>query len=70
MQFGESIKDFPAVFIRAPYIEDFGRGVEILSQLDGKIVGVRYQKQIGLAFHPEMTEDRRIHEEFLKMVLD
>lgn len=70
LQFGESIKDFPAVFIRAPYIEDFGRGVEILSQLDGKIVGVRYQKQIGLAFHPEMTEDRRIHEEFLKMVLD
>ncbi|MBQ1688620.1 MAG: pyridoxal 5'-phosphate synthase glutaminase subunit PdxT [Lachnospiraceae bacterium] len=62
------IKNYPMTFIRAPYITDISDGVETLSTIDGKIVAVKYQKQIGLAFHPEMTNDLRIHEAFLKVV--
>ena len=63
--FGE-IEHFPMRFIRAPYIEKIFRPeVEILSVTDGKITAVRYQNQFGVAFHPELTEDLRIHQEFL-----
>lgn len=62
------LKEFPLTFIRAPYITQIGEDVEILSTIDQKIVGVKYKKQIGLAFHPEMTDDLRIHKEFLKLV--
>lgn len=61
-------EDFPMVFIRAPYISEAGDGVEVLAEVDGKIVGVRYGKQIGLAFHPEISEDVRIHREFLESI--
>ncbi|MBQ3783534.1 MAG: pyridoxal 5'-phosphate synthase glutaminase subunit PdxT [Lachnospiraceae bacterium] len=62
------LKEFPLTFIRAPYITQIGEDVEILSTIDQKIVGVKYKNQIGLAFHPEMTDDLRIHKEFLKLV--
>lgn len=42
-------------------------GVEVLAKVDGRIVAVRYENQIGTAFHPELDEDDRIHEMFLKM---
>ena len=57
----------PMTFIRAPYIAEVGPGVEVLSQVDGRIVGVRYGNQIGLAFHPELDGDTTIHERFLEM---
>ena len=60
--------DFPLVFIRAPYITENREDVNVLSVVDGKVVGVRYKNQIGLAFHPEMTSDSRIHESFLRKV--
>ena len=41
---------------------------EILTVVDGNTVGVRYKNQIGLAFHPEMTEDTRVHEYFIDLV--
>lgn len=62
------IKDFPEVYIRAPIIVDVSSGVSVLSMAGDDIVGVRYNRQIGLAFHPEMTEDTRIHEMFLRML--
>lgn len=62
------IADFPLVFIRAPYITERRGDVNVLSTVDGNIVGVEYKNQIGLAFHPEMTSDRRIHESFLRKV--
>ncbi|SEF98641.1 pyridoxal 5'-phosphate synthase glutaminase subunit PdxT [Lachnospira multipara] len=66
-----AIKDFPLCFIRAPYVKEcLSKDVEVLSVVDDKIVGVKYKNQIGLAFHPEMTTDKRIHEEFLKLVLE
>lgn len=63
-----TIEDFPMTFIRAPYITDASNDVTILSTIDDNIVGVRYQNQIALAFHPEVTDDLRIHELFLEIV--
>ena len=62
------IADFPLVFIRAPYITEHRGDVNVLSTVDGNVVGVEYKNQIGLAFHPEMTSDSRIHESFLRKV--
>lgn len=59
---------FKAVFIRAPYIEKAGPGVEILAKHDGKIVMARQGNILVSAFHPELTDDNRIHRYFLDMV--
>lgn len=63
------LDDFPLVFIRAPYITDTASDVKILTTVDGHIVGVEYQNQTGLAFHPEMTEDTRIHQRFIHSIV-
>lgn len=62
------ITDYPHVFIRAPYITKISPDVKLLSVVDGNMVGVEYKNQIGLAFHPELTNDDRIHNYFLKKV--
>jgi len=59
------VGNFQMTFIRGPYIEETGDGVETLAVVDDKIVGVRYKNQVGLSFHPEMGQDLRIHEYFL-----
>lgn len=58
----------PMTFIRAPYIESCENGVEVLAEVDGRIVAARYKNQLGIAFHQEVTKDTRVHEYFLKMV--
>ena len=64
-------KPFPAVFIRAPFIENCENGVEILARLkDNKIVATRQGKLLATAFHPELTNDLRFHQYFLDMVLE
>ena len=63
-----NISDFPLVFIRAPYITNVSPDVTVLTSVDYNIVGVEYKNQIGLAFHPEMTDDDRIHRLFLNKV--
>ena len=55
-------------FIRAPYIESVQDGVEILAKTDGQIVAVQYQNQIAVSFHPELTDDTRLHQRFLEMI--
>lgn len=55
-------------FIRAPYIEAAGPGVEVLSETDGHITAVRYGQQLALAFHPEVGHDTRLHEAFLNLI--
>ena len=59
-------------FIRAPYIESIGEGVQVLAKVDGKIVAAQYGKQLALAFHPELdtAESTAVHEYFLKMCGD
>lgn len=64
----KGIGTFPMTFIRAPYIEQAADNVEVLAKVDGNIVAVRYQKQIGLSFHPELSEDTRIHRMFLDSI--
>ncbi|MFN2528850.1 MAG: pyridoxal 5'-phosphate synthase glutaminase subunit PdxT [Candidatus Baltobacteraceae bacterium] len=59
---------FPAIFIRAPWIERTGPGVEVLASVDGHGVLVRQGHMLGSSFHPEMGPDRRVHKYFLNMV--
>jgi 5'-phosphate synthase pdxT subunit len=64
---------FPAVFIRAPWVESVGPAVEVLATVDrgadeGTIVAVRQGSLLATAFHPELTGDLRIHELFVEMV--
>ncbi|MDE6059643.1 MAG: pyridoxal 5'-phosphate synthase glutaminase subunit PdxT [Clostridia bacterium] len=59
---------YPAVFIRAPYIEKIGKGVEILAEHEGKIVAARQGNMLACAFHPELTEDLRMHAYFSDIV--
>jgi pyridoxal 5'-phosphate synthase pdxT subunit len=56
------------VFIRAPWIENAGEEVEILAEHDGHPVLARQGRIIVAAFHPELTDDTRIHERFLQLV--
>jgi len=59
-----------AVFIRAPYIEKAGENVEVLAIVNHKIVIARQGKLLVTAFHPELTDDDRIHKYFISMVND
>ena len=56
-----------AVFIRAPWIEDSGPGVEILAEVDGHPVVAREGNMLVAAFHPELTDDLRLHALFLAL---
>ncbi len=56
------------VFIRAPWIEDAGPDVEILAEHDGHPVLARQGRYLVAAFHPELTDDTRVHEKFLQLV--
>lgn len=59
---------FPAVFIRAPVIVECGPAVEVLSAIDEGIVMARQGNLLVTAFHPEITDDLRVHQYFLEMV--
>jgi len=62
-------KPYPAVFIRAPFVEHVGDGVEILARLsDGTAVAARQGNLLALSFHPELTADLRLHAYFLEIV--
>jgi 5'-phosphate synthase pdxT subunit len=50
-----------AVFIRAPWVEERGPGVEVLAEVDGHPVAVRQGNVLAVAFHPELTPDDRLH---------
>jgi 5'-phosphate synthase pdxT subunit len=58
----------PMTFIRAPYIERAGENVEILAEVEGKIVAARQGNQLVTAFHPELDEDPSVHKLFLSMI--
>ena len=57
-----------AVFIRAPWVEDHGSGVEVLAELDGHPVAVRDGNLLAVAFHAELTDDSRLHAYFMAKV--
>jgi pyridoxal 5'-phosphate synthase pdxT subunit len=79
--FGRQVRSFEAdveldgegepvrgVFIRAPRIREVGAGVEVLGELDGEPVLVRDGRLLLASFHPELTDDTRVHELFLELV--
>ncbi len=62
-------KPFPGIFIRAPKIESCAGDVEVLARLnDDTIVAARQGKLLATAFHPELTDDLRLHRYFLEMI--
>ena len=61
-------KTYSAVFIRAPIIEKVGDNCKVLAKIDNKIVMVKQGKILALSFHPELTEDLRIHKYFLDII--
>jgi pyridoxal 5'-phosphate synthase pdxT subunit len=79
--FGRQVKSFEAdldiddggeplraVFIRAPWLEEAGPDVEVLAEVDGHPVLAREGRLLVAAFHPELTDDTRVHERFLNIV--
>jgi 5'-phosphate synthase pdxT subunit len=57
-----------ALFIRAPWVESAGRDVEVLGRTGDKIVAVRQQSLLATAFHPELSDDLRVHRLFGEML--
>jgi 5'-phosphate synthase pdxT subunit len=56
------------VFIRSPRVRELGHGMEVLGELDGEPVLVRDGRLLLASFHPELTDDTRVHELFLEMI--
>jgi 5'-phosphate synthase pdxT subunit len=61
-------RPYRAVFIRAPAIVRVGEGVDVLARVGENIVAARQNSIMALAFHPELTDDLRFHDIFLKML--
>lgn len=60
--------DIPMTFIRAPFIKEAHGNAQVLAQVDGRIVAVRSGNQLGVAFHPELDADTRIHELLISLI--
>jgi 5'-phosphate synthase pdxT subunit len=65
---GDGDEPLRAVFIRAPWLEEAGPDVEVLAEVDGHPVLAREGRLLVAAFHPELTDDTRVHERFLNIV--
>lgn len=61
-------QNIPMTFIRAPYIKEVGKNVEILAQVDNHIVAARQGRQLVTSFHPELNDDLHLHRYFLQMI--
>ncbi len=68
IQIEGEVEPFVAVFIRAPWVADAGPGVAILAEIDGHPVLAREGRVLVASFHPELTDDTRVHERFLELV--
>lgn len=64
----EGLGTIPMTFIRAPYIAEAGEGVEVLSTVNGRVVAARQNRVLVTAFHPELTDDLRVHQYFLEHI--
>ena len=68
LRLGDEAEPLRGVFIRAPRVRDVGRDVEVLAELDDEPVLLREGRFIVASFHPELTDDTRVHELFLDAV--
>ena len=64
---GMNGREFPGVFIRSPLVERAGNLVDVLASYEGHPVAVRQDRILALCFHPELTDDLRLHREFVRM---
>lgn len=64
----KGIGEYPCVFIRAPYVTKASDECEVLCEIDNNIVAVKYKNMTALSFHPELTDNTKIHEAFLKSI--
>ena len=60
--------NYKGIFIRAPTVISIGPHVQILSKFDGKIVAVKQDNIIGTSFHPELSDDYRLHRFFINLI--
>ena len=60
----------PMTFIRAPYIETVSGDAQVLAEADGNLVAARQGNQLVTAFHPELSDDLRVHRFFLELIED
>ena len=58
----------PMTFIRAPYITKAGQDVSVLASVNERIVAVRWKNQLGISFHPELTNNLTVHNYFISMI--
>src|SRR5205085_714530 len=65
---GSGSRPLRGVFIRAPRVRDLGPEVEVLAELDGEPVLLRQGRFLVASFHPELTDDTRVHARFLELV--
>ena len=68
LDIGDGDEPLRAVFIRAPWLEEAGADVEVLAEVHGHPVLAREGRLLVAAFHPELTDDTRVHERFLNLV--
>lgn len=64
----EKMTELPMSFIRAPRITDIGKNVEVLAKFNDEVTAVRQGNQWAMTFHPELSDDFRCHELFLKQL--
>lgn len=64
----KGIGKVPMVFIRGPYVERVSENVEVLSTVNNNIVAVKQNNMLVTAYHPELTDDTRVHEYFISMI--
>lgn len=65
--------EYPGVFIRAPILKSYDKtkeDIKVLAEYNSQIVAIQQGKNLAMSFHPELTEDTRIHEYFIKLVLN
>ena len=70
LELGDGGEPLRGVFIRAPRVADTGPDVEVLAELDGEPVLLRDGRILVASFHPELTDDTRVHERFLELVAE
>ncbi len=68
LELGEDEAPLRGVFIRAPRVAEWGAGVEVLARHEGIPVLLRDGRYLVASFHPELTDDPRVHESFLELV--
>lgn len=66
----KGLGSIPMTFIRAPYIETVFGDAQVLAEADGNLVAARQGNQLVTAFHPELSDDLRVHRFFLELIED